>query len=104
MTTGNNRFANYVTQVAFNLSLSRNMVFVLDAIAHGTLASTNMRAHGMIDTAVPSMRRLEERGLVYAPDAEWPGRKVLTEAGAHVHALLVIAGLATVVQQKEQAA
>ena len=103
MTNGNNRFANYVTQVAFNLSLSRNMVFVLDPIAHGTLASTNMRAHGMIDTAVPSMRRLEERGLVYATDAEWPGRRVLTDAGKHVHALLIIAGLATTVQQKEKA-
>ena len=80
------------------------MVFVLDAIAHGTLASSNMRAHGMIDTAVPSMRRLEERGLVYAPDPEWPGRMVLTDAGKHVHGLLVIAGLATAVQQVEQAA
>lgn len=102
--TANAKFANHVTQVAFNLSLSRNMVFVLDAIAHGSLASSNMRAAGMIDTAVPSMRRLEERGLVYAPDPQWPGRKLLTPAGEHVHALLVIAGLATAVCASEAAA
>ena len=86
-------FAAHVTQVAFNLSLSRNMVFVLEAISRGCLASANMRAQGMIDTAVPSMGRLKARGLVWAPDPEWPGRCELTEAGKHVLALLRIAGL-----------
>lgn len=104
MTKENARFASYVTQVAFNLSLSRNMVFVLDAIAHGQFATRNMRAAGMIDTAVPSMRRLQERGLVYATDPEWPGRCQLTEAGRHVHALLCIAGLATKPAATEAAA
>lgn len=104
MNSENARFASYVTQVAFNLSLSRNMVFVLDAIARGNLATSNMRQHGMIDTAVPSMRRLQERGLVYAADPEWPGRCRLTEAGEHVHALLCIAGLATKPAANEAAA
>mgnify|MGYP000907586947 CR=1 FL=1 len=104
MSKENARFASYVTQVAFTLSVSRNMVFVLDAIARGNLAGANMRSAGMIDTAVPSMRRLQERGLVHATDPNWPGRCQLTEAGKHVHALLVIAGLATKPVANEAAA
>lgn len=86
-------FSAHVTQVAFNLSLSRNMVFVLAAIERGGLSSADMRGHGMYDTAVPSMRRLRERGLVWSPDTELPGLCELTEAGRHVLALLRIAGL-----------
>lgn len=53
-----------------------------------------MRALGMRDTWVGSARCLVDRGLIVAPDKNWPGIFDLTEAGKHVFALLQIAGLA----------
>lgn len=101
--TPEQRFSAHVTQVAFGLSLSRGMVFVLDAIARRD-RSMNMRKAGMTDTTVPTMRRLIDRGLVFAPDPDWPGVCELTEAGRHVHALLVIAGLVADLPAEKEAA
>lgn len=102
----NAKFASHVTQVAFNLNLSRNMVWILDQICradyqvpaddpnyYSDWPTLDMRKHGMRDTAVGGMRSLVARGLIYAPNHDFPGICVPTEAGRHVHALLALAGL-----------
>ena len=50
-------------------------------------------AFGGFDTAVTSGRALLERGLVRAPDKQFPGNYELTDAGEHVVELLKIAGI-----------
>lgn len=91
----NSRFANYVTSMAFNISLSKAMIVVMAQIGsevrkHDT---SSFWAVGAPDTAVPSLRCLIERGLIYAPNPDLPGICVFTEAGKHVFELLKISGL-----------
>lgn len=97
----NSRFANYVTNMAFNLSLSKGMIVCMAQIAGAAkrFNSTPYWAVGAPDDAVPSIRRLTERGLVFAADPEKPGLVEFTEAGKHVFELLKIAGL--IVQLKD---
>ena len=96
--TSNRLFASHVTSTAFSLSLSKSMIGVLVDISNCEDARSKtysvMRALGMRDTWVGSARCLVDRGLIIAPDPEWPGRFDLTDAGKHVVALLQIAGLA----------
>jgi len=98
MSAPNRLFAAHVTSTAFHLSLSRSMIGVLVDIANSQDARVKsysvMRALGLRDTWVGSARCLVDRGLIFSPDPEWPGRFNLTEAGEHVIALLQIAGLA----------
>lgn len=74
------------------------MIGVLIDISHCEDARSKtysvMRALGMRDTWVGSARCLVDRGLIVAPDPQWPGVFNLTDAGKHVLALLQIAGLA----------
>lgn len=97
MTTPNQLFASHVTSVAFSLSLSKTMVCCLVEIAENRDARARqyrvMKAMGLRDTWVSAARCLVERGLIMAPDPEWPGIFVLTEPGEHVLALLQIAGI-----------
>lgn len=115
------RFAGYATRVAFDIRLTRTMIFYLSAVAaleqcgpHEMLnyendrsisaqASAMRRGEGLMDIWVPSMKGLGERGLVEHnaaansrgvgdPEPTWWYR--LTPAGQHVMALLRIAGLA----------
>lgn len=96
----NSRFSNYVTSMAFNLSLSKAMIVAMAQIANEAPkhCGDSFWAVGAPDTAVPAMRALELRGLVYAPDPKWPGAKQFTEAGQHVFELLKISGLITQLQ------
>lgn len=89
------KFAAHVTSLAFNLSLSRNMIITLAQIAgHAEKYERDVFvAFGGFDTAVTSGRALEERGLVYGFNPERPGMYRLTKAGEHVLELLKIAGL-----------
>lgn len=97
-------FANHVTSIAFNLSLSKNMVVALvDVEARGEPyrgERDTFRALGMPSNFVGGLRGLLERGLVVAPDPEWPGACVLTEAGRHVFALLQCAGIIQRIENK----
>lgn len=97
--TPNKKFADHVTSLAFNLTLSKAMVVALVEIANNTgimQIGNTLRVLGAPDTTVPTRRRLAERGLIHLPTGEWP--YVLTEAGEHVVALLKIAGIAETVE------
>ena len=90
----NHQFANSVTSIAFNLSLTKNQVVVMsDLASRGAITRDTFRALGMPSNFVGGLRGLKERGLVYAPDPEWPGICEFTEAGKAVFALLQMAGL-----------
>lgn len=94
------KFAGYVTSIAFQMSLSKSMVINLLDIANDKMRSREgIYIYGLRDNAVPSRACLEERGLIYAPDPEWPGRYMLSEAGKHVVELLKIAGIAIKVEE-----
>lgn len=87
-------FANHVTSIAFNLSLSKNMVVVLTDIAsQGAVRRDTFRALGMPSNFCNGLRGLLERGLVFAPDPQWPGRCEMTDAGKAVFSLLQMAGI-----------
>lgn len=99
--TTNALFADHVTSVSFHLSLSRAMVFAMQCIAdrRGTDTREWLDAGHKCDRFVPSVKALGARGLVTHEDpakmkpkfARYPYS--FTEAGEHVFALLVIAGL-----------
>lgn len=94
--TPNNLFANHVTSASFSLSLSKTMIIVLVEISEmkGKMRDKCvLKANGIRSIWVPTVRCLEDRGLIFAPDKDWPGRFLITEAGEHVLALLQIAGL-----------
>ena len=96
----NKSFANYTTSLAFNMSLSKNMVIALAAIA-GYADRYDKKTYialGSYDTAVTSARCLKDRGLVYSYDPEKPGLYKLTKAGELVIELLKEAGLIEVIQ------
>lgn len=95
--TENNKFRDYVTSASFSLQLSRPMIAMLALIGGNHLPE--LRKMGIRSIEVPTMRRLEERGLLYSPDPVWPGRMELTDAGRHVLALLEIAGLVAVPEE-----
>lgn len=86
-------FAAHVTGVAFHLTLSKSMIICLKDIANENGRADGLRAAGLSETTVPTRKRLEERGLIYAPNINWPGRYVLTKAGLLTVELLKVAGL-----------
>jgi len=95
-------FIGYVQSVAFNLTLSRNMVDALWAVREfGTAYNGNNASIPAIvrSRSVPLMKALERRGLVwhdYLPPKEAPSDHAyhkLTSAGELVCDLLVEAGL-----------
>lgn len=89
----NRKFAEHVTQVAFNLTLSRAMIVRLTQVALGDREYRLFRHLGLTGVEVPVGHRLRERGLIVAPDHNEPGEYKLTEAGRLVFALLQEAGL-----------
>jgi len=98
----NRKFADYVTSVSFNLSLSKSMVIVLAQVYTNTHCMPKSRefytAFGCRDNYVQTVGCLQDRGLVYSPDAKYPGLVELTAAGKHVVELLKLAGLIQKVQ------
>lgn len=97
----NSKFAEHVTSVAFNLSMTRSMIVVLVSIAnkrHATGKQT-LRLIGLPDTSVSTARRLEDRGLIHAPDPKYPGRYDLTRVGELVIELLREAGLVQSIEE-----
>jgi len=98
-------FAGHVTSIAFNLSLSKNMVVVLTDIAReGSVKRDTFRVLGMPSNFCNGLRGLLERGLVFAPDPQWPGRCEMTEAGRAVFSLLQMAGIVQRISDKIEAA
>lgn len=102
----NHKFAAYVTSATFQLSLSRNMIIALTAIANDTWASgvDHYRTIGLVDGSHVAGASLSRRGLVHSPDPKWPGRYELTDAGRHTFELLKLAGLVEQAQKEEGAA
>ena len=98
----NRKFAEHVTGISLSLVLTKPMVVMLNDVANGC-SHQSFKINGLTGIEVPTGRRLLERGLVFAPDPDFPGRYELTEAGQHVHALLQIAGIASQVKQVEVA-
>jgi len=97
----NHKFATHVTSIAFNLSLTKSMVLTLTDIASGNQVQRNtFRALGMPCKFVSGLRGLLERGLVFSPDPEWPGKCEMTEAGTAVFALLQMAGIVQQIETK----
>ena len=101
--THNAKFADYATSIAFNVTLSKPQVVTLCDIANKAGHSYYI-ALGMRSTEVTSMGILKRRGLIYAPNEEWPGMCELTEAGKHVFALLEVAGIAARIEKEVKAA
>lgn len=98
----NSRFAAHVTSVAFNLQLSKAQIIKLLSVAENSAEEAGKynvrkrdlyRLMGVPDSGCVSGRVLEDKGLVYAPDARYPGFYILTEPGRLVMQLLQIAGL-----------
>ena len=92
----NEAFANSVTNMAFNLTLSKNMVICLACTAGvADIYSRDIfTAFGSYDTAVTSRQALRKRGLIQKMRGqEKEGIYELTEAGKHIFELLKIAGL-----------
>ena len=112
------QFSQYVTRTAFQLSLSKNMIVALE-IAKRFDEGDNWfaaRYHAgnhpftYNNDFVTPMRSLQTRGLIVHhdrpkdnTDSNWK-YYTLTEAGHHVYALCVLAGLIVVPEAKEQAA
>jgi hypothetical protein len=99
----NARFADYATSIAFNVTLSKPQVVTLCDIANKA-GHTYYMALGMRSTEVQSIGILKRRGLIYAPDENWPGICELTEAGKNIFALLEIAGIAARIDKEVKAA
>lgn len=93
-------FAAHVTSATFQLSLSKAMIACLVQIANGS-KTANLRTSGLYDTVVMTCIRLEARGLIHAPDPQYPGRYEITEVGKLVIQLLQCAGLVEAPQQAE---
>lgn len=83
-------FAEYVSSVSFQISLTRNMIVKMVGIK--TKSWDVFRMAGVADASCMSAGALIRRGLAHAPDPQWPGRLELTEAGEHVYSLLEISG------------
>ena len=101
MTEINPIFASHVQSIAFNLSLSKNMVVVLTDIAsHSAVRRDTFRVLGVPSNFCNGLRGLLERGLVFAPDPNWPGRCEMTEAGKAVFSLLQMAGIVQKIENR----
>ena len=99
----NAKFADYATSIAFSVTLSKPQVVTLCDIANKAGHSYYM-ALGMRSTEVQSMAILKRRGLIHAPNEQWPGMCELTDAGKHVFSLLQIAGIAARIEKEVAAA
>lgn len=86
-------FAEYVSSVSFQISLTRNMILKLFSIKNDEW--NVYRAAGIADASCVSANAVIRRGLAHAPDPQYPGILELTEAGEHVYALLEISGQIT---------
>ena len=104
----NARLHNYVTRVAFNMSLSDTMIAVLLDIElwDGTTGERPSTRHRLF---VPGFRSLEARGLAYHIDptknGKWPEGPFpfhLTRAGQLMCDLIVEAGLAKPVKERRK--
>lgn len=107
----NRTFRDYATRISFNMSLTRNQIGVLGGItlqieAYNYKGGFGHRIdqdfyHSFVDREmwVPGAKKLQEMGLVKhtnpsTMEPKWSRYPwELTEAGAHVVALLRIAGL-----------
>lgn len=103
------KFSNYVQSIAFNMTLSRQMIagldmvrnYWVDAIPLPPMADTNYKSPRLLQYShcVPMINALIRRGLVwhdYIPPSSAPrGHQFykLTRAGELMHELLVEAGL-----------
>ena len=94
------KFREYATRVSFNISLSRNQIYVLYQMSLKKIGDReDMDKFGLqTDNFVPGAKWLGSHGFVtYTPPGEMVGSKrypwELTETGHHVIALLRIAGL-----------
>lgn len=83
-------FAEYVSSVSFNVTLTRNMILKMVSIK--TDALDVYRRAGVACACCVSADALLRRGLAWAPDPQKPGILELTEAGEHVYELLKISG------------
>lgn len=98
-------FQASATSVAFQMSLSKNMVAVLAAVAVD-------RTFDLHSIFVPAARALQRRGLIthhlWNKDTDGPFHKLkwhrLTPAGEHVLALCRLAGLLPGTQEADDAA
>lgn len=96
----NSEFANYVTNIAFHLSLSRSMCALLLALQ---VEMKRKDVSWMSETTgfgdfIPCVRALERRGLVkYYPEGKMNGKRkhhhILTKEGELVAQLVELAGL-----------
>lgn len=115
--TQDNNFANYVTSVAFHLSLSKQMAACLHHIdcyerlwratkdkhekSKITLSDAIVRTDRGYDAFIPAVKALERRGLVKFErpktadgNHDWAALSYsITEPGQHVLALCRLAGL-----------
>jgi len=97
----NHQFRQAVTAIAFNLTLSKQMIISLVSIAHGDRMRMDVFRHlGMVDCSCVSAKALEHRGLIVAPDTEFPGLYELTKAGELTLELLKEADLVRDIQNK----
>ncbi|UJW87912.1 hypothetical protein [Devosia sp. SL43] len=102
----NRKFSDHVTQTAFHLTLSRNMIGTMARIRNHAFGHDGAWTASGADQFIMGAKALTERGLVVhsqVPDAtgkHW----TFTEAGEHVFQLLVIAGLVTTEAANDQAA
>ena len=98
------KFAAYSTGIAFNITLSKQMIMLLWFIGDGKCDYNLYQVHRGLRDGIASGRSLLHRGLVWSPDPEWPGRYEITEAGQHVLSLLRLAGLLETMPKIEKAA
>ena len=94
----NKAFRNYTTRISFSINLTRNQIYVLWEIANKRVSDRQrQQTFGLItDTFVPGAKWLCAHGFITHSNERvdqglFPYQ--LTEAGEHVYALLVIAGL-----------
>ena len=102
----NRKFADHVTQTAFHLTLSRNMIGTMARIRNHAYESDRTWTANGSDQFLMGAKALIERGLVQHSDAaDAEGRHwKFTDAGEHVFELLVLSGLVSSVAANDQAA
>jgi hypothetical protein len=104
----NQSFREYATRVTFNLSLSRNQIFVLWCCANSNIKlSLRHKEFGLQhDIFVPGAKWLISHGFItYVHTEGWSMFPYqLTEVGKHAYALLELAGVLPQYQIAEEAA
>ena len=83
-------FAEYVSSVSFQITLTRNMIMKMVGIKMNTWDV--YRKAGVACASCISADALIRRGLAHAPNPKKQGILELTEAGEHVYELLKISG------------